>query len=98
MAGRIVTPPPSVEKNRAVLPLDFVGGLLDTIEKPLVVAERNGNLLLVNTRARQCLEFHGYTATQGLNLFDDLLHSHAGQLLVDLEKTKHQATLHIHRE
>ncbi len=97
MAGRIVTPPPSVEKNRAVLPLDFVGGLLDTIEKPLVVAERNGDLLLVNTRARQCLEFHGYTATQGLNLFDDLLQSDARKILGELEKGEHEVNLQIQR-
>jgi len=50
MAGRIAMPPMS-EENRVVLPLGFVRGLLDTIEKPLIVAERSGSLLLVNTRA-----------------------------------------------
>jgi len=39
------------ERDRVVLPLGFVRGLLDTIEKPLIVAERSGTLLLVNTRA-----------------------------------------------
>src|SRR3979411_384234 len=53
MAGRTTTPPMSEEGNRAVLPLGFVSGLLDMIEKPLIVAERSGNLLFVNSRARQ---------------------------------------------
>ena len=97
MAGRIVIPPLSVEKNRAVFPLGFVGALLDTIEKPLVVAERNGNLLLVNTRAKQSLEFNGYTATQGLNLFDDLLQLDARNVLGEFEKGKHEVNLQIQR-
>ncbi len=97
MAGRIVIPPLSVEKNRAVFPLGFVGALLDTIEKPLVVAERNGNLLLVNTRAKQSLEFYGYTATQGLNLFDDLLQLDARNVLGEFEKGKHEVNLQIQR-
>src|SRR5882762_6710497 len=74
MAGRITTPPVSEEGNRTVLPLSFVSGLLDMIEKPLIVAERSGNLLFVNSRARQGMESRGYTAIQGLNLFGDLLH------------------------
>jgi len=36
-----------VGRESGVLPLGFVRGLLDTIEKPLIVAERSGNLLLV---------------------------------------------------
>ena len=57
MAGRIAMPPMS-EENRTVLPLRFVRALLDTIEETLMVAERGGNLLLVNARARQFLESH----------------------------------------
>jgi signal transduction histidine kinase len=95
MAGRIVMPPMSEEGNRATLPLGFVRGLLDTIEKPLMVAERSGNLLLVNTRARQFLESNGYTTTPGLNLFNDFLKVDARRIFDEIEKGEHEVELQI---
>src|SRR3989442_608015 len=53
MAGRVAIPPMTEEGNRAVLPLGFVRGLLDTIEKPLMVAERNRNLLAVYLKLQE---------------------------------------------
>jgi len=97
MAGRIVLPPMSEEGNRAVLPLGFVRGLLDTIEKPLIVAERDGNLLLINTRARQRLESYGYATTPGLNLFNDLLQVDARKIFGELEKGEHEVNLQVQR-
>ncbi len=97
MAGRIVLPPMSEEGNRAVLPLGFVRGLLDTIEKPLIVAERNGNLLLINTCARQRLESYGYATTPGLNLFNDLLRVDARKIFGELEKGEHEVDLQVQR-
>src|SRR3977135_3132981 len=84
MAGRIVMPPMSEEENRAVLPLSVVRGLLDTMEKPLIVAERSGNLLLINTRGKQFLESHGYAITPGLNLFKDFLQVDAGKIFSEI--------------
>src|SRR5437899_2098750 len=89
MAGRVAIPPMTEEGNRAVLPLGFVRGLLDTIEKPLMVAERNGNLLLINTRAKQFLESHGHPTTPGLNLFKDLLKTDARKIFDEFEKGEH---------
>jgi len=89
-------PPVSEEGNRALLPLGFVRGLLDTIEKALIVAERSGNLLLVNTRARQFLESYGYTTTPSLNLFD-LLQVDARRLFGEIENGKHEVDLQIQR-
>ncbi len=96
MAGRIAMPPMS-EENRVVLPLGFVRGLLDTIEKPLIVAERSGNLLLVNTRARQFLEAHGYATIQGINLFSDLLGVDSRKIFGGIEKGEHEVDLQIQR-
>jgi signal transduction histidine kinase len=90
MAGRIAVPPTAEEGSRALLPLDFVRGLFNTIEKPLIVAERNGNLLLVNTRAQQFVESHGYAITPGLNLFKDLLKTDARKIFEELEKGEHK--------
>src|SRR5467141_154740 len=97
MAGRITTPPMLEEGNRTVLPLSFVSGLLDMIEKPLIVAERSGNLLFVNSRARQGMESRGYTAIQGMNLFGDLLHVEPRKIFDKIEKGEHEVHLQIQR-
>src|SRR5260370_16759347 len=95
MAGRIALPPMSEERNSAVLPLGVVSRLLDTIEEPLMVAERSGNLLLVNTRARQCLGFHGNAEIQGLNLFNDILRVDSKKIFGELERGQHEVNLNI---
>src|SRR5260370_32089217 len=97
MGGRVALPPMSEEGKRAVVPLGFVRGLLDTIEKPMIVAERSGNLLLVNNRAKQFLESHGYATTRGLNLFNDLLRVDALKIFGAIEKGEHEMDLHIQR-
>ena len=97
MAGRITVPPMSEEGNRTVLPLAFVSGLLDTIEKPLIVSERNGNLLMANSCARQCLESPGYMAIQGMNLFSDLLRVEPRKIFDKIEKGERQVHLEIQR-
>src|SRR6267154_5502442 len=97
MAGRIVMPPMSEEGNRAFLPIGFVRGLLDTIEKPLIVTERSGNLLLVNSRAKQFLEAHGYATIQGINLFSDLLGVDSRKIFGGIEKGEHEVDLQIQR-
>src|SRR5437667_1771553 len=95
MAGRIAVPPMAEEGSRALIPLDFVRGLFNTIEKPLIVAERNGNLLLVNTRAEQFVESHGYAITPGLNVFKDLLKTDARKIFEELEKGEHRLEHHF---
>ncbi len=97
MAGRIVMPPIVEEGNRASLPIGYVRGLLDTMEKPLIVAERSGRLLLVNTRGRQFLESNGHTTIPGLNLFNDLLKVDARKVFSEIEKGEHEVELQIQR-
>jgi signal transduction histidine kinase len=98
MAGRIVLPPMSEERSRAALPIDFVSSLLDKVEKPLIVAERNGNLLLVNTRARQSLERYGYGEIKGSNLFNDILQVDAKQIFAQIESGAREVELLVERE
>jgi signal transduction histidine kinase len=85
----------SEEGNRTVLPLGFVRGLLDTIDKPLLVAERSGNLLIVNSRARQFLESGGQAISPSSNLFSDFLRVDARQIFVEIEKGEHQVNLQL---
>jgi signal transduction histidine kinase len=97
MAGRIVMPPLSDERNRAVLPMGFVSGLLDKVERPLIVAERSGSLLLVNSRARHSLESHGYAEISGLNLFKDVLQVDSKQIFGQVESGAHELDLQVER-
>jgi signal transduction histidine kinase len=95
MAGRIALPLMSEAGNRTALPLGFVRGLLDTIDKPLIVAERSGNLLLINIRARQFLESSGPAITPGFNLFGDYLKVDARKIFDEIEKGEHEVNLQI---
>jgi signal transduction histidine kinase len=97
MAGRIVLPPMSEAGNRTALPLGYVRGLLDTIDKPLIVAERSGNLTLINTRAKQFLESCGLAISPSLNLFTDLLKADARKIFDEIEKGEHEVELQIRR-
>lgn len=97
MAGRIVLPPMSEAGNRTALPLGYVRGLLDIIDKALIVAERSGNLILINTRAKQFLKSCGHAISPSLNLFTDLLKADARKIFDEIEKGEHEVELHIRR-
>src|SRR6267142_4696110 len=97
MSGRIVVPPLAEERNRAVLPMAYVSGLLDKVEKALLVAERNGDLVLVNLRAKQLLGSYGLSKTPGLNLFTDLLLAESNKIFAQIESGAHEVELQIER-
>lgn len=95
MAGRIAVPPISEERNRGSIPFGAVQGLLETLEKPILVAERSGSLLLVNTRARQYLEAQGWADVQAVNLFSDLLHADLRTVFAQIEKGEQEVKVQI---
>ncbi len=95
MAGRIVVSPMSEERDRVALPLVYVNNLLDAVEKPLIVAERSGNLLLVNSRATKFLETQGHTGSKGLNLFGDVLRADPKQVFSQIESGEHKVELRV---
>src|SRR6267143_1315376 len=97
MSGRIVVPPLSDERNHAVLPMAYVSGLLDKVEKALLVAERNGELLLVKSRAKELLGSYGFTEIPGLNLFNDVLRAESKQIFGQIESGAHEVELQIER-
>ena len=53
-------------------PAEHVRALLDTVEKAVVVASRDGRVLMANARARKCLEEHGKSDLLSLNIFEEL--------------------------
>ena len=95
MPERITVPPSAEQTSQAALPLTLVSGLLDALEKALIVAEHGGNLLLINARAKQCLEAHGFPAVQGLNLFSDVLRVDPRKVFSQIEKGEHGVELPV---
>src|SRR5436190_1336269 len=95
MTGRIAMPPVAEDRNRRPLPLGAVRQVLDILEKSLVVADRSGGLVLVNARARRCLETQGFTETDELNLFSDLLKMDAADIFRQVERGEHEVNVRI---
>ena len=54
-------------------PADNVRALLDAVDGGIVVADRDGRVLMANARAKQCLEEHGLADIAGLNILEDAL-------------------------
>src|SRR5437879_13186820 len=77
------------------LPLSLVASLLDTVDRPLLVAERGGRILFANLRAHQCLNPSGERALNRLNLFTELLRIEAKVIFGKLESGEHQVNLHL---
>jgi signal transduction histidine kinase len=55
------------------LPVEHVRALLDTVERGVIVADREGLALIINARARKYLVVHGKEDKTPFNVFEDLL-------------------------
>lgn len=95
MVGRIAMPP-AAAGNRLSFPAGAVNHLLDTLEKPLIVADRSGALLLVNARAREFLESDvPKKKTEEQNLFSDFLKEDFRKIFCEIERGEHEVKLQI---
>lgn len=74
---------------------EILSGLLDTVDDPLLIAERSGKLVFANASARVCLEAKGVSEPQKLNLFDDLLHVNAESVSTQLQEGEHEVSLPV---
>jgi signal transduction histidine kinase len=90
MGGGITAPPKLGNRYPPTVPLEFVDVLIDMLEKPLVVAERRGNLLLANVRARECLKLQGHNDIEGLNLFSDVLRKDSNEIFSKIESGENE--------
>lgn len=80
-----VTTSSTSKQQRIMLGIGDVGGLLDTLDEGLIVAERNGQLLMVNRQARRLFDWQDGVLPSSLNLFSDLLKVDGSQLFGKLE-------------
>ena len=84
MAGRISIPPLSEQAKVAVLPARGLSGVLDTLDRCLIVAERDGTIVLANSRAKAWMEYERQAGVT--NLFTDVLRAESRQIFAQVEK------------
>ncbi len=77
------------------LPWSVVASLLDTLDRPLLVAERGGRILFANLRAQQYLNFGGVPAGTQLSLFGELLHIDPKVIFGQIESGEHKVDLPV---
>jgi signal transduction histidine kinase len=93
MAERVALSPMSEVQKLAAVPASFLRGLLDTLDKSLIVAERGGAVLLANSRAKKWMESGGLTGNSELNLFSDVLKVDAKRVFGQIESGEHKIEL-----
>ena len=76
-------------------PVEHVRALLDTVEKGVVVASRDGRVLMVNARAKKCLEDHGKSDLLSLNIFEELLNVEPREISKRIESGEHEIELGV---
>ena len=84
MAGRVSIPSLSEQAKVAVLPARGLSGVLDTLDRCLIVAERDGTIVLANSRAKAWMEYERQAGVT--NLFTDVLRTESRQVFAQVEK------------
>src|SRR6266516_915785 len=77
--------------------LALVSSLLDTLDKPLLLAERTGRLILATVQARQSLNEQGLLELDRVNLFSDLLRRDSKDIFAQIEMGQHEVVLDLTR-
>ncbi len=80
---------------RSPISLAQVLGILDSVDRPMLVAERSGRILLANQRAQQCLSSDGITIARQANLFQDVLCLDRQAVFGQLESGEHEVYLQV---
>jgi signal transduction histidine kinase len=97
MSGRVVAPPIVDSQTQGDVSLGLVTRLLDTLDKSLLVSQRSGRILLVNSRARKCLDSLDIGDYTRLNLYTDLLEVDAKRIFADIESGEQEVKLDLSR-
>ncbi len=73
----------------------LVAGLLDLLDTPVLVSDRTGKVLLVNQRAKECLDEPFRIADNPPNLFRDLLGMDPAVILGQMDSGEYEVDLQI---
>ena len=93
MDGWATTDAGKVPSSSPNLTIEHVRGLLDTVDKGVVLASLDGCVLMVNARGRKCLEAHGKDETTPLNIFADVLNVDPKTISKRIENGENQLEL-----
>src|SRR5260221_13271241 len=93
MASRITTSTGKFVPGGTNFPAEHVRALLDKVEKGLIVASREGRVLMVNARAKKCLDEHGKCDVNSLNIFEELLNIEPREISKRIESGEHEIEL-----
>jgi len=77
------------------LAMTHVSSLLDTVERPMLVCERGGLVVLANVRAQQSIKTQRMPQIGKLNLFHDVLKLEPASVLGQLESGEHEIALRM---
>ena len=77
------------------LPLSMMGNLLDLLEQPILVAERDGRVVISNLHAKQYLAARGVAAEYHSNLFSNLLHVDPKVIVEQMESGENEVNLRV---
>ena len=97
MSGSIIAPAIQEQPGPGAIQLGLVNRLLDTLDKSLLVAERSGHILLVNSRAQKFLESIGLGEFSQLNLFSDILQVDSKRIFSEIEGGEQEVKLNLTR-
>src|SRR6202171_2055208 len=96
MSGPIVTPRVDKQRTPTAFSYSNVKGLLDAVETPLFLAERDGRVLLMNGRARKYMESDVISDAE-TNLFIDFLGVDSREIFREIEGGQHEVRVEVVR-
>ena len=87
---------PEVEPQvEARLPITLMASMLDLVEEPILVAERDGQIILANQSAKQHLSSRGCLVDSGLNLFKGMVRVDPKVVVGQMERGERQVELQL---
>src|SRR6267154_4128006 len=98
MSGTIVTPRRPEQRTPAVFSYGMVNALLEALDAPLFVAERDGRVLLMNSRARKFMQLDPISELGETNVFGDLLGVDGRGVFREIESGKPEVKLEVTRD
>jgi signal transduction histidine kinase len=97
MSGSVVSPGLSSQRNQISFSGAVITELFEIIDKPLLVAERGGQILLINSRAKEDLGLGTVESSNELNLFSDILQTAPNEILAELESGERVSRVQVAR-
>jgi signal transduction histidine kinase len=83
------------QASQVSLPLSIVSAILDCVERPLLLADGEGRLCVLNREAERQLKALGMSAEKGANLFTDVFHVPSRAVLEQMRNGEREVNLPV---